>query len=308
VRQTLYAINRALEIIAGAQRQPHIVCGKGKNAMKFISLFAGIGGFDLGLERAGMQCVGQVEIDSYCQSILSKHWPDVKRMGDIRDVTAESFESVELICGGFPCQPFSVAGQRKGKSDNRFLWPEMCRVIQAYRPAWVLGENVAGIIDMALDDVLSELESYGYSVQCFVIPACAVDAAHRRDRVWIIAHSTGIGWDCRENTSEGCLARTVPTDSIESGCGWTSEIRRVPGISWLQAASEFCGVDDGISKKLDNARLKACGNSVHPGIVEEIGKAIRRAHIVCAECAPENTSEARLTAYNKAMVGSTRKF
>lgn len=157
--------------------------------MKFVSLFAGIGGFDLGLERAGMQCVGQVEIDKKCQLVLAKHWPNVKRISDIRDVKGDEFGTVDLICGGFPCQPFSTAGKRKGQTDDRYLWPEMLRVIQAIRPAWVIGENVAGIISLALDQVHSDLESIGYQVQSFIIPACAVGAPHRRDRVWVVANS-----------------------------------------------------------------------------------------------------------------------
>jgi len=155
--------------------------------LKFLDLFAGIGGFSLGLERAGMQCVGQVEIDPFCQRVLAHHWPAVKRIGDIHDVTAESFGAVELVCGGFPCQPFSCAGKRKGKEDDRYLWPEMLRVIAAYRPAWVVGENVTGIISMELDNVLSDLEAENYETESFIIPACAVDAPHRRDRVWIVA-------------------------------------------------------------------------------------------------------------------------
>jgi DNA (cytosine-5)-methyltransferase 1 len=157
--------------------------------MKFISLFAGIGGFDLGLERAGIQCVGQVEINPFCQRVLAHHWPDVKRIGDIRNVNGTEFGAVDLICGGFPCQPFSCAGKRKGKADDRYLWPEMLRVIQAYRPTWVLGENVAGIVNMALDNVLFDLENEGYETQSFIIPACAVDAPHERKRVWIVAYS-----------------------------------------------------------------------------------------------------------------------
>src|SRR4030042_505579 len=157
--------------------------------MKFISLFAGIGGFDLGLERAGMQCVGQVERNPCCQRVLAHHWPEVKRIGDIRNVNGTEFGAVDLVCGGFPCQPFSHAGKRKGKADDRYLWPEMLRVIQAYRPAWVLGENVAGIVSMALDTVLSDLEAQGYQCEAFIIPACAVDAKHERKRVWIVGHS-----------------------------------------------------------------------------------------------------------------------
>jgi DNA (cytosine-5)-methyltransferase 1 len=115
----------------------------------------------------------------------------VKRIGDIRDVNGTEFGAVDLVCGGFPCQPFSTAGKRKGEADNRFLWPEMVRVIAAIRPTWVLGENVAGIISMALDKVHSGLESIGYTVQSFIIPACAIGAPHRRDRVWIIGNTIG---------------------------------------------------------------------------------------------------------------------
>lgn len=161
--------------------------------MKFISLFSGIGGFDLGLEWAGMECIGQVENDPYCQAVLAYHWPHVKRIGDIRDVKVGDFDTAGLVCGGFPCQPFSCAGKRKGKEDDRYLWPEMLRVIKEYRPAWVLGENVAGIISMELDKVLFDLEGEGYQTRAFIIPACAVDAPHRRDRVWIIAHAANTG-------------------------------------------------------------------------------------------------------------------
>lgn len=189
--QTLYAINRALKIIAGAQERG--IVPRRKEKMKFISLFAGIVGFDLGLERAGMQCVGQVEYNPFCQRVLKHHWPHVKLVGDIHDVTESDFGAVDLICGGFPCQPFSNAGKRRGTADDRYLWPEMLRVIKAYRPAWVLGENVAGIVNMELDNVLADLERENYEVQAFIIPACAVDAKHERKRVWIVAHSAQRG-------------------------------------------------------------------------------------------------------------------
>jgi DNA (cytosine-5)-methyltransferase 1 len=179
--------------------------------MNFLSLFAGIGGFDLGLERAEMRCVGQVEIDKKCQLVLAKHWPDVKRMGDIRDVKGDEFGTVDLVCGGFPCQPFSTAGKRKGEADNRFLWPEMVRVIAAIRPTWVIGENVAGIVSMALDKVHFDLDSIRYTVQSFIIPACAIGAHHRRDRVWIIAHSASAG--IMENGFKGFCKIASDTDS-----------------------------------------------------------------------------------------------
>ena len=160
-----------------------------------LSLFSGIGGLDLAAEAAGFQTVGQCEWADYPTKILEKHWPDVLRWRDIRTLTGDDFyartgrRSVTVISGGFPCQPFSVAGKRRGKEDDRYLWPEMCRVISEIRPAWVIGENVPGIVNLALDTVLSDLESQGYACQTFIIPAAGVDAPHRRERICIVAYS-----------------------------------------------------------------------------------------------------------------------
>lgn len=160
-----------------------------------LSLFSGIGGLDLAAEWAGIQTVGQCEWAEYPTKVLERHWPDVPRWKDIRTLTGESFyertgrRTVDIISGGFPCQPFSVAGKQRGKEDDRYLWPEMVRVITELRPTWIIGENVAGIVRMALPDILSELEACGYRTRTFLIPACAVGARHRRYRVAIVGYS-----------------------------------------------------------------------------------------------------------------------
>lgn len=169
-----------------------------------LSLFSGIGGLDIAAEWAGFITVGQCEWSEYPVRVLEKHWPDVPRWKDIRTLTGESFyertgrRTVDVISGGFPCQPFSVAGKQRGREDDRYLWPEMVRVIKELRPAWVVGENVAGIVRMALPDILSELEACGYRTRAFLIPACAVGARHRRYRVAIVGYSEHDGLSSRE--------------------------------------------------------------------------------------------------------------
>jgi site-specific DNA-cytosine methylase len=157
--------------------------------MNVLDLFSGIGGFSLGLEAAGMHTAAFCECDS-SQAVLRKHWPDTPIHPDIRTIDASSYAgTVELVCGGYPCQPFSVAGKRQAQADERHLWPEMLRVIRSVRPRWVVAENVAGHIELGFDEVAASLEAEGFTVWPFVIPACAVDAHHRRDRVWIIAYA-----------------------------------------------------------------------------------------------------------------------
>lgn len=164
--------------------------------MTHASLFSGIGGFDLAAEKMGWNNLFQVEIDPFCQKVLQKNFPNAERYTDIRQFDGSTYSlRVDVLSGGFPCQPFSIAGKRNGNADERALWPEMLRVIREVQPTWVVGENVAGIISMELDTVCADLESIGYAVQAFVIPACAVNAMHRRDRVWIVAHTSGSGWE-----------------------------------------------------------------------------------------------------------------
>jgi DNA (cytosine-5)-methyltransferase 1 len=193
-----------------------------------IDLFTGVGGFAIAAGWAGFRTVAFCEIDPYCQALIKERFGAVmadanssgqrrsdashevdrpalqgrrtsrnesgqgcppRLYGDIRTIDGTRYRGADLLTGGFPCQPFSVAGKRTGAADDRFLWPEMLRVINEARPAWVLGENVAGIVQMELDRVLSDLENLGYSCWPLVIPACAVDARHRRDRVWIVGHA-----------------------------------------------------------------------------------------------------------------------
>ena len=164
--------------------------------LKLLDLFSGIGGFSLAAQWTGkIETVGFCERDKFCKKILNKHWPSVPIYDDIFKLKGDEFETVDIISGGFPCQPFSVAGKRRSDKDDRFLWPEMLRIIKTIHPKWVVGENVAGIINLALDEVLSSLEAEGYTAETFIIPACAVNAPHRRDRVWIIAKSSSNGFN-----------------------------------------------------------------------------------------------------------------
>ena len=186
------------------------------DTLTHLSLFSGIGGLDLAAEWAGIKTVGQCEWAEYPTKVLEKHWPDVPRWKDIRTLTGRSFyertgrRTADIISGGFPCQPFSVAGKRRGREDDRFLWPEMVRIVKELRTSWVVGENVAGIVRMELPGILSELEACGYRTRTFLIPACAVGARHRRYRVAIIG--------CREWAGH-------VEDPGGAGCGRQGDVR-----------------------------------------------------------------------------------
>jgi len=177
------------------------------NEKTHLDLFSGIGGFALAANWNGYRTLGFCDNEPYAQAVLKKHWPDVPCHKDIREVRGELYAGVTLLTGGFPCQPFSVAGKQRGKDDDRYLWPEMLRIIRQARPTWIVGENVAGIVNMALDQVHTDLEGEGYEVESLIIPACAVDAPHRRDRVWIVGHSKLNGLTASK-TSGGLLDKS----------------------------------------------------------------------------------------------------
>lgn len=281
--------------------------------MTHLSLFSGIGGLDLAAEWAGFATVGQCEFADYPTKVLEKHWPDVPRWRDIRTLTKESFyertgqRTVDVISGGFPCQPFSVAGKQKGKNDDRYLWPEMLRVIRELRPRCVVGENVPGILKIAAGQVVKDLERAGYHVVVFNFEAAAVGAWHRRARVFFVGLAdvadTDGGWLHDSNRKEDQPARSRENDIYEqSGRTWGAEQSAGACVSpderavddavrgrctwdarweqWQELADGRCWaaepdvgrVAHGIPYRVD--RLKCLGNAVVPQQAYPIFKAL----------------------------------
>ena len=262
----------------------------------FGSLFAGIGGIDLGLERAGWECRFQVEWDPFCQRVLAEHWPDVPRYGDIHDVhgpgahlpdaddghepaddevpagrartgirgTArcpDCLPEVDLLAGGFPCQPFSVAGRRAGMDDDRWLWPEFARTIRELRPRYVLVENVPGLlVGGGMGAVLGDLATLGYDAEWESIPAAAVGAPHLRYRVWIVAYA-----DEPRPQGHGRL------DCERDGAGERPAGASSPALDgWWRTEPDVGRVAHGVPARVD--RLRSLGNAVVPQVVEWIGR------------------------------------
>jgi DNA (cytosine-5)-methyltransferase 1 len=231
--------------------------------MKHLDLFSGIGGFALAARWAGFETVAFCECDPFCQGVLRKHWPTTKIHDDVRGVDGSDYRGVELITGGYPCQPFSLVGKRRGAEDDRHLWPEMRRIIGEARPAWVVSENVAGLITMGLDEVLTDLESLGYAARALVIPACAVGALHIRERVWVVANANGRDDKpgplmrpgvCGEAGGEG-----ADGDACSAGWGFAR---------WAEAEPGFPLVADGIPDRV--ARYRATGNAIVPQVAYEL--------------------------------------
>lgn len=266
-----------------------------------LSLFSGIGGLDLAAEWAGFTTVGQCEFADYPTKVLEKHWPDVPRWRDVRTLTKESFyertglRTVDVLSGGFPCQPFSVAGKKKGKEDDRYLWPEMLRVITELRPRCVVGENVPGIIKIAAGQVVKDLERAGYHVVVFNFEAAAVGAWHRRSRVFFtgladVADADGSGLqgrkqpetpDAAEDAGEQPSRATAGEcseavyDAMCSGCAgdarWGKSQELADGRCWA-AEPDVGRVAHGIPNRVD--RLKCLGNAVVPQQAYPIFKAL----------------------------------
>jgi len=239
----------------------------GAEVMRVLSLFSGIGGLDLAAEWAGMTTVAFCERDKYCQKVLAKHWPGVPIFDDVTTLKGDQVGTVDLIAGGYPCQPFSYAGNRLGADDERYLWPAFCRLIDELEPSWVVGENVDGHVTSGLDEVCGDLERRNYAVRAFVFPASSVGAWQNRSRCFVVAHSDIFGRKAMQ-VEDGI------TDEASIAGEWEQvELRGTRGgFSRPIPITRVCGMADGLPESLD--RLKALGNAVVPQQAYPIFKAI----------------------------------
>ena len=234
-------------------------------ALTFGSLFAGIGGFDLGFERAGMNCKWQVEINPFATKVLEKHWPQVKRHRDIRDFKPTASDAVDVLCGGFPCQDISVAGTGKGLEGERSgLWTEYFRIICVLRPRYVVVENVSALLRRGVDRVLGDLASIGFDAEWQSFFASDFGLPHRRERICIVAYPDAIVRGERERLG-------LITDRPSQIFGASGEQREKVRV---QTADHFVGVDDGLSRELYGPRAECLGNAVVPPAFEWIGRRI----------------------------------
>jgi len=267
--------------------------------MNILDLFSGIGGFSLGLERAGMKTVAFCEVDKHCQKVLNKHWPGIPIFDDVKKLKKKHInQHIDVVCGGFPCQDISVAGQKKGiKNGNRSgLWKEFARIIKEVKPQYAIIENVANLRNLGLNQVIKDLWSIGFRCEWHIISARSVGAPHLRERVWIIAYPKGdtgrlqqksgkklketlfTGKPCENGeTSDTDMPRFWKAFASEESQSewWTKTTASFRG--WWKIESGICRVDDGLPRGLDKnrkERIKQLGNSVVPQIPELIGMAI----------------------------------
>ena len=238
--------------------------------MNVLDLFSGIGGFSLGLERAGMRTVAFCEIDPYCQAVLRRHWPDVPVYDDVRTLTGERLRAggiaAQVICGGFPCQDLSRAGYGGGLAGERSgLWSEFARLIGELRPNYAIVENVAALLDREMGTICGDLAAIGYDAEWSTISACSVGAPHMRQRVFVVAYpDSEHGRPRVRNTTAHAFRPLQAIDGFEgSRAGWRAR---------LAHPSALYGGADGLSNRLD--RNRALGNAVVPQIPEIIGRAI----------------------------------
>jgi DNA (cytosine-5)-methyltransferase 1 len=274
----------------GARRPPTTDCGAspasavaasggqdgGVPPVNVLSLFSGIGGLELGLERAGMTVVGQVEIDEFCRRVLAKHWPEVPRHDDVRTCVewwrGESRPPVRVVAGGPPCQPSSRAGRRLGDADPRWGWPWLFDVVRAVEPQLVIVENPPAILDVLDGDafgwILGELATLGFDADWSVLSACAMGAPHTRERLFLVAHADGRNGSPRLGAGQ---ETPLPPLDLRSGA-WADR-----GDGFVEAASRGRRVVDGLPDELEPARVKALGNAVVPQVAEHVGRLVMAA-------------------------------
>lgn len=248
--------------------------------LTFGSLFAGIGGFDLGFERAGMACAWQVEIDEYCRRVLAKHWPSVPKFEDVCNVGKHNLRAVDVICGGFPCQDVSLANSRRQGFDGErsYLWFEFARIICEIHPRWVVVENTPGLLSSNdgrdIRTIFWHFSRMGYDARGLPLPAAAFGAPHLRERIFIVAHAKS---ERTSNVNSPIFKNGQKTFESQ----WTARSKDIRGLYSGNRrkfpAAGILRVDDGFPSELDRSRIKALGNAVVPQIAEWIGQQIIRA-------------------------------
>ncbi len=247
----------------------------GERTLGVLDLFSGIGGFALGLEAAGLTTRAFCEIEPFCRQILNQHWPNVPVFPDIKELSHATLQQagieVQVICGGFPCQDISTSGRQAGLSGERSgLWSEFARLVEEIEPRWVIVENVSNLRALGLETVLADLASLGFDAQWHCIPAAAVGAPHRRDRVWILAHAQCIG---------RVESQILRPDSLSECEEWPSNAVHLPAQTLGRryfGIPPYLRVGDAVSPGLDEiaGRLKALGNSIVPPIAQMLGEVI----------------------------------
>ena len=256
--------------------------------MRMIDLFTGIGAWSYAGHMLGIETIGFCEYEPECKKVLNKHWPEIKIIDDIKEMKGDEFGYADIITGGYPCQPFSVAGNQKATEDDRHLWPEMYRIIKKVRPSWVICENVVGHIELGLDQVHHDLESIGYTSTTFDIPALATGANHNRRRVFIVAYtaSNGLNESTTSPSNEktnGDSKKGADENCNDEGCGSLRARMEGRGFSFRERGVKppKIRMDDELPKGLDKNRAvrnRMIGNTIDPKICFEILKVIVKQH------------------------------